>query len=65
MNDCKELIEVLRPHLKPLRARLDFLAAFVMALIRVCSVNPAIAVEMNPWVGVASSYRLCQRFLAK
>ncbi len=66
MNDCSELIEVLRPHLNWHRARLRFLAAFVLALIRVGSVNLArVALGLNPWVQIASNYRRCQRFLAE
>ena len=65
MNHHSELSEVFRPHLQWHRARLDFLAAFVLALIRVRSVNLAqIAVALNPWVHIASNYRRCQRFLA-
>ena len=41
MNHHGELSEVFRPHLQWHRARLDFLAAFVLALIRVRSVNLA------------------------
>lgn len=66
MNNQSELIEVLRPHLKWHRTRLDFLTAFVLALIRVRSVNLAqIAVGLNPWVRIASNYRRCQRFVAE
>ncbi len=65
MDDCRELMAVLRPHLPWHRARLDFLAAFVLALIRVRSVNLAqIAVGLNPWAQIGSNYRRCQRFLA-
>lgn len=65
MNHHSELSEVFRPHLQWHRARLDFLAAFVLALIRVRSVHLAwIAVALNPWVHIASNYRRCQRFLA-
>ncbi len=66
MHHHSELIEVLRPLLKWHRARLDFLSAFVLALIRVRSVNLAqIALALNPWVHIASNYRRCQRFLAE
>jgi hypothetical protein len=41
MHHHSELSEVFRPHLQWHRARLDFLAAFVLALIRVRSVNLA------------------------
>jgi len=65
MHHHSELSEVFRPHLQWHRARLDFLAALVLALIRVRSVNLAqIAVALNPWVHIASNYRRCQRFLA-
>lgn len=59
MNDCSELIEVLRPHLNWHRARLRFLAALVLALIRIGRVNRAqVALGLNPWVQIASNYRL-------
>ncbi len=66
MNDCSALIEVLRPYLNGHRARLRFLAAFILALIRVGSVKLArVALGLNPWVQIASNYRRCQRSLAE
>jgi hypothetical protein len=65
MRDCSLLVEVLREKVDWHKARLDFMASFVMALIQVRTVNLAqIAVGLNPLVQIGSNYRRCQRFLA-
>lgn len=66
MEDCSLLVEVLRERLRWHKARLEFMACFVMALIQVRTVNLAqIAVGLNPRVQIGSNYRRCQRFLAE
>lgn len=66
MRDCSLLVEVLRAQMEGHKARLDFMACFVMALIQVRTVNLAqIAVGLNPLVKIGSNYRRCQRFLAE
>jgi len=66
MRDCSLLVEVLREHIDGHKARLDFMACFLMALIQVRTVNLApIAVGLKPLVEIGSNYRRCQRFLAE
>jgi hypothetical protein len=66
MRDCSLLAEVLRENLEWHKARLDFMASFVLAMIQVRTVNLAqIAVGLNPLVKIGSNYRRCQRFLAE
>lgn len=48
------------------KARLEFMASFVMALIKVRTVNLAqIAVGLNPLMKIGSNYWHCQGFLAE
>lgn len=66
MKDCSLMVEVLREQMVGNKARLEFMAMFVMALIQVRTVNLAqIAVGLNPWIKLGSNYRRCQRFLAE
>lgn len=66
MRDCSLLVGVLREQMAGNKARLEFMASFVMALIQVRTVNLAqIALGLNPLVKIGSNYRRCQRFLAE
>jgi hypothetical protein len=66
MEDHRFLAEVLREQMVANKARLEFMASFVMALIKVRTVNLAqVAVGLNPLVKIGSNYRRCQRFLAE
>lgn len=65
MNESIALEEVLLQYLKCSAQRLNFVASFVLSLVRVKSVNLVqIATGLNPEVGNASNYRRIQRFFA-
>ena len=57
------MVELIRPHFGYHLARVNFMAAFVLALIRVRTVNlTQVALGMNPEVEQSSNYRRIQRF---
>lgn len=61
-----DLVAALRPHLPWHAARVGFLAAFVLALIKVRTVGLArVAVCLNPKAAPESNERRCRRFLAR
>src|SRR6056297_2644530 len=65
MNQSTALLDVLQAHLPIHRARARFVAAFVLALIRVRSVDlTQVALALNAAAKPASNYRRIQRFLA-
>lgn len=65
MNQSTALLDVLQAHLPIHRARARFVAAFVLALIRVRSVDlTQVALALNAAAQPASNYRRIQRFLA-
>jgi len=66
MAEVKQLKSVLGNHLAWQGARLTFLAMFLIALLKVKTVNLAeIATALNPRAQVASNYRRLQRFFAE
>lgn len=66
MEDYRMLASVLRAEIQAHKARLEFMACFVMALIQIRTVNLAqLALGLNPRVEHSSNYRRCQRFLAE
>lgn len=63
MEEHKRLVELIRPQLGYHLARVNLIAAFVLALVRVRTVNlTQIAVGLNPNVEHSSNYRRLQRF---
>lgn len=63
MNHTTALQEILQEHLSWNKARLNFAARFVIALIKMCSVNfTQLALSLNPQVETPSNYRRLQRF---
>lgn len=65
MNESNALRAVLQDHFDWHSARLSCFAAFVVALVKVRTVNlTEVALALNPAVKVASNYRRLQRFLA-
>lgn len=65
MNESTALLDVLQAHFPIHRARCRFLAAFVLALIRVKSVDLSqVALALNDAARPASNYRRIQRFFA-
>lgn len=65
MNESTALHNALQAHLPIHRARARFIAAFVLALIRVRTTDLAkVALALNPAVLAASNYRRIQRVLA-
>lgn len=65
MSDVTNLAALLQPHLRCNRARLYCFAAFILALIRLRTVNLAqIACVLNPQRKSQTNYRRLQRFLA-
>jgi len=61
VEDYRLLVEVLRREIEAHKARLNFMACFVMALIQTRTVNLAqIALGLNPMVEPGSNYRWCQ-----
>ncbi len=65
MNQSTALLDVLQEHFPIHRARARFLAAFVLALIRVRSVDLSqVALALNADAQPASNYRRIQRFFA-
>ena len=66
MAHIKELKEVLSVHFGWHGARLNFLALFFVALLKVKTVNLAeIATALNPEAKIGSNYRRLQRFFAE
>src|SRR3989337_489033 len=65
MNYNSELENIFQGQLKWDRRRIKFLAAFIITLIKVKTVNLVeIALGLNPNVSKDSNYRRIQRFLA-
>lgn len=65
MRESTALLGVLQEHFDWHRARLGCLAAFVVALVKVRTVNlTEVALALNPGAKTASNYRRIQRFLA-
>lgn len=63
MNQINLLRQALKPHLKWHGARLSFLALFLIALLRVKTVNLAeIATGFRTYAQTESSYKRLQRF---
>lgn len=63
MNHSTALQQILQEHLNWHKARVNFTACFVLALIKMCSVNfTQLALSLNPKVTVSSNYRRLQRF---
>ena len=66
MSHILELKGVLKGHLAWHGARLSFLALFLIALLKVKTVNlTEIATALNPRVKISSNYRRLQRFFAE
>ena len=66
MNQVNLLRDTLKPHLPWHGARLDFLALFLIALIRVKTVNLAeLATGFRNEVKTDSNYKRLQRFFRK
>jgi len=66
MSHILELKGVLKGHLAGHGARLSFLALFLIALLKVKTVNlTEIATALNPRVKISSNYRRLQRFFAE
>lgn len=65
MTESTALLPLLQHHLPYNKARLRCLAAFIIALIKVRSVNlTQLALALNPTAKADSNYRRLQRFLA-
>ncbi|MEM6647589.1 MAG: transposase [Bacteroidota bacterium] len=65
MTESTALLPILQQHLPYNKARLRCLAAFVIALIKLRTVNlTQLALAINPNAKAASNYRRLQRFLA-
>ena len=65
MNEITELTGVLKEALGWHKARIRFTAAFILALLRVRSVNfPNLALDLNPHAKRESNERRLQRFVA-
>lgn len=65
MRESTALLGILQQHFDWHKARLACLAAFVVALVKVRTVNlTEVALALNPGVKAASNYRRIQRFLA-
>jgi len=63
MEEHKRLVELIRPQLGYHLARVNLIAAFVLALVRVRTVNlTQVAAGLNPNVAPSSNYRRLQRF---
>ena len=63
MNHSTTLQELLQQHLPWHKARINFAACFVIALIKMGCVNfTQLALVLNPSVGIGSNYRRLQRF---
>ncbi len=63
MEEYKRLVELIRPRLGYHLARVNLIAAFVLALVRVSTVNlTQVATGLNPHVAPSSNYRRLQRF---
>ena len=66
MSHIFQLKGVLRGHLAWHGARLSFLALFLIALLKVKTVNlTEIATALNPKAKISSNYRRLQRFFAE
>lgn len=65
MNQHKAIISVLKPHFKLHTARLNFIALFILALIKVRTVNLVqIATALNGKVEIESNTKRAKRFLS-
>jgi hypothetical protein len=65
MNETTALHQVLQPHIDWHKARLAFCASFIVALVKVRTVNlTQVALALNPAAKPSSNYRRIQRFLA-
>lgn len=63
MDHSTAVQQILQEHLTWNKARINFAARFVIALIKLCSVNfTHLALSLNPGVEVGSNYRRLQRF---
>lgn len=66
MEDYRLLASILGKEISAHKARVEFMARFLMALIQTRTVNLAqIALGLNAKVKTGSNYRRCQRFLAE
>lgn len=66
MNQINLLRETLKPHLKWHGPRLNFLSLFLLALIRVKTVNLSeLACGFRSWARTESNYKRLQRFFGK
>ena len=66
MNYNSELENIFQGQLKWDRRRIKFLAAFIITLIKVKTINLVeIAIGLNPYATKDSNYRRIQRFLEK
>ncbi len=65
MNETTQLTSILQEHLHWYKSRIRFTAAFILALLRVRTVNfPSLALSLNPHAQRESNERRLQRFFS-